>query len=222
MQGQSGDGYEDKSIQYIHLENQFYNAFRTTLRILMQLYQNRPTLEKMHHLCHQDDIPIEDRRSKMEKYLRKISKNHISFQEYDEEVLRDLTQIYSCEINPGEKPYCMVQSEGQTSFSLSETQKPTIQGTLILPEKHLVTKESNDSIYYIRIADELLRHRRVHLFMFYPEQYLNIQNQEYQIQETEELLILKSLLTPEYFKTVEKHVYGLYAKTIPYDHPMES
>ena len=218
MQGESGDGYEDKSIQYIHLENQFYNAFRTTLRILMQLYQNRPILEKMHHLCHQDDIPIEERREKMEKHLRKISKNHISFQEYDEEVLKDLTQIYSCEINPGEKPYCMVQTQGV----LDRTQKPTIQGTLLLPEKHLVTEESNDSIYYIRMADELLRHRRVHLFMFYPEQYLNIQNHEYQIQEAEEFLILKSLLTQEYFKTVEKHVYGLYAKTLPYDHPMES
>ena len=220
MQGQSGYGYEDKSIQYIHLENQFYNAFRTTLRILMQLYQNRPILEKMHNLCHQDDLSKDEKHTKMEKYLRDISKDHISFQEYDTEVLKDLTQIYSCEVNPQDKPYCMVQTP---ELSLLKTQSTkNIQGSLLLPVRHLITDESNDSIYYIRMADELLRHRRVHLFMFYPEQYLNIQNQEYQIQEGQEFLMLKSLLTTEYFKALEKHAYGLYAKTIPYDHPMES
>ena len=82
-------------------------------------------------------------------------------------------------------------------------------GALIIPMNHLLTKESNEAIYYTRLADELLRHRRVHLFMFYPEHYLNIQSQEYQI-DPNEFLTMKSTLQPDYFKELKKRPYGKY------------
>ena len=107
-------------------------------------------------------------------------------------------------MNPDNKPYCMMKSG------------VNMQGTLIVPMKHLITNERNDDIYYIRMADELLRHRRVHLFMFYPEQYLNIQDQEYQILENE-FLTIKSKITNDYFKQLKPHMYGKYARNIPYD-----
>ena len=68
---------------------------------------------------------------------------------------------------------------------------------LMIPENHLLTEESNATIYYTRLADELLRHNRVHLFMFYPDQYLNIQSQEYQIEDATEMVVPKFLLTAD-------------------------
>ena len=87
---------------------------------------------------------------------------------------------------------------------------------MIIPQKHLLTNEENDKVYYTRLADELLRHRRVHLFMFYPEHYLNIQSQEFQLTK-EEFLTTKPSLHSEFFKQLKKHPYGDYARNIPYD-----
>jgi hypothetical protein len=87
--------------------------------------------------------------------------------------------------------------------------------TLLLPNKHLMTGKDNKIIYYNRLADELIRYRRVQLFMFYPYQYLNIQSQEYQVYDNE-FIILKSLLTPDYLKS-KKHPYGNHGETIPYE-----
>jgi len=95
-----------------------------------------------------------------------------------------LYQIYSCKMNAKNKSYCVVQ-QGKTE----------VEGILVVPNKHLLTKEDNEEIYYTRMADELLRHRRVHLFMFYPEQYLNIQDQEYQINEDEFITIKGRIVT---------------------------
>ena len=106
-------------------------------------------------------------------------------------------------MNAENKPYCMVQNGINT------------QGILVIPIRHLLTKESNEDIYYTRMADELLRHRRVHLFMFYPEQYLNIQTQDYQILE-DEFLIIKSKITTDYFKNLNRHMYDKYARNVPY------
>ena len=140
----------------------------------------------------------------MAKYLRKLGDSHVTFHQYDNDVLLSLYQIYTCEANVENKKYCLMQ-EGVD-----------MHGILMIPEKHLLTDESNDAIYYTRLADELLRHRRVHLFMFYPDQYLNINASEYQVNPNE-FVIPRSIITPEYLKTLKKHPYGEYARTIPFE-----
>lgn len=194
----------DPTIQAIHLENQFYNAFRTTMRILMRFYKYRDLTEKMNALCHNTEKSNRRKRKYMAKYLRRIGDKHVEFQVFDSEVLNKLQQVFTCETNAENKQYCVMQEGSDLS------------GKLLIPERHLVTGEDNDMIYYTRLADELLRHRRVHLFMFYPDQYLNIQSQDYQINE-DELVAPKSLLQPEYFEKLKKHPHGAYGRTVPYE-----
>jgi hypothetical protein len=194
----------DPTIQAIHLENQFYNAFRTTMRILMRFYKYRDLTEKMNALCHNTEKSNRRKRKYMAKYLRRIGDKHVEFQVFDSEVLNKLQQVFTCETNAETKQYCVMQEGSDLS------------GKLLIPERHLVTGEDNDMIYYTRLADELLRHRRVHLFMFYPDQYLNIQSQDYQINE-DELVAPKSLLQPEYFEKLKKHPHGAYGRTVPYE-----
>jgi hypothetical protein len=62
-----------------------------------------------------------------------------------------------------------------------------------------------------------VRHRRVHLFMFYPDQYLNINNQDYQILP-DEFIIQKNLLNSDYFKELKVHTYQNYARNVPFEH----
>ena len=163
----------------------------------------------MHSLCHRKDLFLEKKRAKMIKYLRVLGKEHVSFHQYENDVLLSLYQIFTCEANAENKKYCLMQ-EGVD-----------MHGILMIPDKHLLTDEENEIIYYTRMADELLRHRRVHLFMFYPEQYLNINTIEYQLND-DEFVVPKSILTPDYLKNLKRNPYGDYAKTIPYENANSS
>jgi len=61
-----------------------------------------------------------------------------------------------------------------------------------------------------------LRHRRVHLFMFYPEQYLNINEQDYQI-AANEFVASKTVLSIEYFNDLKPHIFNNYALNVPFE-----
>lgn len=194
--------YQDKSVQYIHLENEFYNAFRTTVRILMALFKNRKILKKMENVCLYTDFSYKKKVKETVKMLMEISKDDVSFQKYDPEILMSLYQVFTCQTDAQNKQYCLVEENNS-------------KGVLLLPEKHLLTGDKNQVIYYTRLADELIRYKRVQLFMFYPNQFLNIQSHEYQVGDNE-FIILKSLLTPDYLKA-KKHRYGEHGKIIPYE-----
>ena len=192
-----------KSIAYIYLENQFYNAFRTTMRILMQLYKNRHLSKKMSSLCYNTQLTEKAKLDQMRKYLINIASGEVVFQHYKDDVILSLHQIFTCQVNAN-KPYCLIKEEGNN------------KGVLVIPDKHLLTQEKNETIYYTRLADELLRHKRIHLFMFYPGEYLNMNSQEYEVAEGE-FLTPKSILTPEYFSKLKKNEYKLYGRTVPYE-----
>ena len=198
----------NKNVKFIYLENQFFNSFRTTMRILIQLYKNRKIVKKMHNLIHNKDVSLVKKGEKMQSYLRRMGKNHISFHEYSEDVLLSLHEIFTCENSSENKSYCLTT---ETPLSTGKT-----YGELLIPYQHLLTKEDNESVYYTRLADELLRHRRVHLFMFYPEQYLNINDQDYQIGPNE-FVASKTVLSPEYFNELKPHAYHDYARNVPFE-----
>ena len=199
------DKPEDKTIKYIYLENEFYNAFRTTLRILMALFMNRKTVEKMSNICMSKDFwYYRKKKTEITRYLKKIGQDYIAFQPYEEDVLMDMHHIFTCKPTDKNKQYCLV-----------EDKKGKTRGILLLPSRHLLTGDDNVEVYYSRLADELIRHRRVQLFMFYPDKYLNIGTQEYSVLETE-FIIPKSLLTPDYLKA-KRHEYGKFAQNIPYE-----
>jgi hypothetical protein len=115
------------------------------------------------------------------------------FQEFDQVTLLALDEITDCFSNSTDKKYCILQKSGEYQ--------------IILPEKHLISGLSNTQIYFSRIADELIRYKRIQLFMMDTKMYLNITNTEYKINE-DEMIMLESLLTSEYFKSIEPYEHG--------------
>ena len=197
------DDIMNKNVKFIYLENQFFNSFRTTMRIVIQLYKNRKIVKKMHTLINNKEMTLVKKGEKMQSYLRRLGKSHVSFHDYTEDVLLSLHEIFTCESSSENKSYCLSQA-GKSS------------GELLIPRQHLLTREENETIYYTRLADELLRHRRVHLFMFYPEQYLNINDQEYQLAPNE-FVSSKTALSLEYFNDLKPHVFDNYALNVPFE-----
>ena len=73
-----------------------------------------------------------------------------------------------------------------------------VNSPLVLPKINLVHKKENSKMYFLRIADELIRYNRIRLFMLNTNEFLNITDIEYKI-NADEFIILQSFLNTEYF-----------------------
>jgi len=182
-----------KTVKMISLETQFYSAFRTTIRSLMNRSENKHYKQQITEIINNPRYLYKSRLETIERILRRISNTAISFKIFDEETLISLDEITDCFWNPSDKKYCIIQKTGESQ--------------IILPEKHLISGLSNNSIYFSRCADELIRYKRIQLFMMDTKMYLNITNTEYKI-NADEMIMLESLLTADYFKSIEPYEHG--------------
>ena len=63
---------------------------------------------------------------------------------------------------------------------------------------------------------ELVRYKRIQLFMLEPRRYLNITNVDYSVNDNE-LLMLASVLTDAYFDDLEPYNKNKYVNNITYE-----
>ena len=181
------DPERTQTIRKIQLETQFYSAFRTTVRILMNDPANWHYKQQITKMT--ESKSSVNPREALETLLHALCDPFVAFREYDDEALDKLKEISDCFMTPETKSYCVLQNG---------------KYQLLLPKYHLVSRQPNDVIYYSRIADELARYKRIQLFMMNAKTYLNLTNTEYKINSTE-MLLLESLITPDYLKSLEPY-----------------
>jgi len=87
---------------------------------------------------------------------------------------------------------------------------------MILPEQNLMNRENNDLIYFSRMADELLRYKRIRLFMLYSDSYIYLSSSEYKIYSNE-FIIAKSALNDTYFEELIPFSLENYARNTTYE-----
>jgi len=199
-----GDSKREQFMVHVSLETQFYQVFRAILRQLLNNFENRSTKREILRLIQvyeKNTETFSDAISEISTALESISREHIGYLEYSEEELSSMANstIFECMGGPdktindrGEQKYC--------------------SGTmLMLPMTHLLydietcRKDGMDcstkNIYFLRLADELLRFRRIQQFLFQPKTFLNIASgmTDY-VLSPNEILILESFLNDEYFQ----------------------
>jgi len=187
-------GKEDSTrlnmIKRIELESRFYSAFRSFIRWVVNLPENREYKMAIQKY-------IENRRGKynntyrlrkVEEILRNLSKNRIQFYEYeDESILFNLYEITNCQDRTDQgKPYC---------FSIPNS---NTRGMLI-PERHMISGGENNIKYFKRMSDELLRYKRIQPYILEPMRIFNIKDVDYQLNNNE-MILLESFLVKEYFE----------------------
>jgi hypothetical protein len=149
-----------------------------------------------------------DKLNKYVEYLRRLVDDHVSFADMDEDVLLEIGEL-SCFSKNGDcspenkKNYCVQRDNGGCS--------------LVIPSKHLLNPDlNNETVYFYRMADELLRNNRIRLFMTEPETYLNITDNEYKI-NMDEFILLQSTLQTDYLNTEPAFNTSDYINNITYD-----
>ena len=199
-----------KTIHNITIESQFYNVFRSVIRIEMNEFENRALRKSIQTILESDDILYHAKLLKLDKILRQLTKDSVTFQAFDQKTVDAFREITLC--NEDEDGKCA--SDPSKRYCLTEEGNKGCR--TIFPKNHLVSGVDNEKVYFGRIADELIRYRRIRLFMFQTKTYLNITNTEYHIDD-KELFLLESLLTREYFKDLDPYNRNQYITNIHYD-----
>ncbi len=185
------------TIKMISLETQFYSAFRATVRNLIHQSKNKPYKQQITEIIQNSKYLYKSKLEVVERIIRKISSQAIGFQTFDEATLLSFDEITDCFSNPTDKKYCVIQTSGDYQ--------------MILPQTHLISGLNNSQIYFSRVADELIRYKRIQMFIMDTQMYLNITNTEYKI-NVDEMIMLESLLTSDYFKSIEPYEHGKMTK----------
>lgn len=199
---------EDKerveAIQKISLESQFYSAFRNAVRLAFNEYVNVDKRKRILELLDNSSVFYKDKLKRIDIILKDLMKSSVSFQAFDPAVLSQFDDIVSCNQTEEDgkcKPYCLTMESGGC--------KP------LFPKNNLMSGVDNEITYYARVADELIRYRRIRLFMLNPKTYLNISSAEYKILPNE-LFILESFLA-NYFIGLVSYNTNSRVSNIHYD-----
>jgi hypothetical protein len=165
----------------------------------------------------------------MKTILLEFMDGFFSFQEYDDNVLSNIREVFSCQQdNCLKEPYCLLQNNNPNDAfkpvsisSSSSIEEEKCQ--LILPKYNLINRESlNQNIYFTKLSDELIRHKRIRLIMLYPENYLYVSNAGYNIHEDSEFILPKSELNKKYFEALEPYSLPKYVNTNTYETAISS
>ena len=196
----SGDNERQTIISKIDLETRYYTFFRSVIRKLLMDYDNRAIRKEIMNILDNSNLTYKEKLGNMISTLHDLVGGRIVFANVNETEIGMIQR--QCMNTSGKgKVVCFTDEES---------------GVVIIPNKHLLDSEvSNETIYYGRMADELIRYTRIKLFMLSSTAYLTIGNSEYIIYDNE-MLILQSLLNPDYFKDIVEFNDNKYLKNIDY------
>jgi len=168
-----------KMVKKINLESQFYLQFRSKIRNSLNEIENKGIKETIIKLFDTKVLTETDKLHKIVEQLKTMVGETIEFENIDDAILMKLNDISCFENNCGSQKYCIRKENGVCQF--------------VIPKNHLISGHDNEKIYFYRVADELLRYKRIRLFMIQPNSFLNISNVDYRINEDEFILIQNSL-----------------------------
>jgi hypothetical protein len=197
------------TIRNITLETKFYNLFRTVARIQLNDYTNRKIRQEIVSMIDDPSVTYHNKIGIIKKWLKELLEPHVSFQEFDENILEQIENVFLCNADGCSKSqqYCMTSEQGTC--------------TTLFPKHHLLGGRDNVRVYYGRLADELLRYKRIRVFMLQPKSYLNITQSDFSIDD-DELFLLESALNRDYFRNLVPYNTDKYIRNIEYDNAQPS
>ena len=150
-----------------------------------------------------------DQLDNISEKLRKLVGDKVLFSEdYNIGKINKNSNISACMMNASNK--CLLINSCKT-----KSQNNTCQ--LVIPKYNLINKSNNnEEYYYDKMADEIIRYNRIKSFMFDPQTYLSFNNLGYNLTDNE-VVMIQSLLTSEYFDTLVPAVLNKYVKYNNYD-----
>jgi hypothetical protein len=195
-------------IQKINLETKLYYAFRNTIRLLINKYENIEIRKNIENLINQKYITYNLKLKNMVDYIKKLSLDNILFIEnFNYQLINEVSTCINKNDNDS-KEQCL-NNNLLCKFSNKNCQ-------ILLPKKNLINDNNNEIFYFFKISDEIIRYNRVRSFILQPQNYFSIEQIQYKINDNE-IIILQSLLTPDFFDNLINYEVNHYVKQNDYD-----
>jgi hypothetical protein len=193
------DDVRIQTIQNISLESHFYITFRSRMRILLSDYSNKKLRDEIVAIIQDQRYLYQIKMKKIQQLLLELTADAISFDDLSQDVLASLRDDKTFVTIRDNKQYCLTKGT-----------------TLCLPKINLLSGELNKPLYFARMADELIRYKRIRLFLLEPKKYLTITNVDYSVND-DELILLQSILYGDYFDDLIPFEMNQYIQNIGFD-----
>lgn len=181
---------DDERLKYmarIRLETGFFNTFRNLVRLLLGQYKYQAIRNTIESLIDNNTISYKHKLKQVHSQLLLLASESVSFAPFDPSLIKEIDNVTNCSTLPidtcSEKPYCL-------------TKKDTC--AILIPKINLINGIDNEEMYYGRVSDEIIRYSRIRSFIFEPKSFLSFSDVKYNLRENE-VILLQSLLNPEYF-----------------------
>ena len=192
INNKQGDTDRELYIKQIKLETKFYNVFKNTIRILLNHDEYVQLRESLEAELSKTNTLYQDKLEKIVSLLMQLTKNKVDFTE---------NKNYYTKINKNDVSPCI----GDTPSGCKQKKVCSLLKnntcSLILPKVNLVTGKNNIDIYFGKMADEFIRFSRISSFILNQNAYISFEHLDYNLRENE-ILIMQSLLTQEYFENL--------------------
>ena len=189
------DNSRIESIRNIKLETAFYKQFRDVVRNNIHDMMNNEYSRQVEALSNSTEYVYHIKLMKIRNLIETLVDANVNFVEFDEDVLTNLNNHNELHNNHN---VCLVN-----------------ENQLCVPSKNLITQEDNRELYYQRISDEIIRYKRIKQYLFNPS-YTKLENINYVI-KSNEVLLLGSNLSNEYFDDISYDINNKYIENVPYD-----
>ena len=217
---ETSDLFDKERVLYvnkIHLETEFYNSFRNTIRILLSKYEKRDYRIKIEELVNSPFLTYIQKLKIVSNILNELASDYIMWdKEFDiEEYIKkndennnkkDKNKISSCVLFKQNKCGMMPMCGFDEDKNICTTK---------IPSKNVFTGDNNEFRYYAKMADEIIRYNRIKSFIFKPQTFMNFGKINYDLDDNE-LLILESMITPDYFDNLVEQKTNKYVKNNTY------
>lgn len=212
----SSTAADNERVEYVNkirLDSQYYNAFRNTIRILMNQYKNNKIRKRLELVVQNILLSYSNKLKIVEEFLHTLVGNQIQFTG-DAEYYKKTKNVTSCVTMVGTNN-CMI---GDTCHQdKGKGNQDQDQGCyLVLPRKNLITHKENEKMYYGKMADQLIRYPMIYSFVFKPQNYVYFGDIGYDVND-DEIIMLQSLITQDYFESLVPMKTNQYASQKSYD-----
>ena len=205
---QTSNDVDVERVEYmrkIHLETNFYNVFRNTVRILLNRYENLKIREEIESTIKGLYSLYDTKLINVKQLLNDLIGETIIFS--DDYNYNLINEISTCIVLDQDK--CS-QNSPMCAFTTGNTCQ------MILPQKNLLNGNNNQNDYFGKMADELIRYSRVNSYILNPQTYMSFSKLGYNLLDNE-IVVLQSLITQEYFDGLEPAEINKYARYNTYD-----
>jgi len=193
----------DEFVKNVKLETNFYNSFKNLTRTVINKIENRKFKVDLRDYINSNEV-YHVKLEKVFELIKELLASYVTFSYYSQEAIDNLPNISSCyNSSKCEESFCLKSGVNDCKLNI--------------PQTNLINSLNNETVYFARISDEMIRFNRVKSFIFDPDIYLSFSKVSYDLNDNEIILLYSSIFGKGYLDYLQYEPLNAYVTNNTYD-----